>query len=537
MKKILSLILALTMVSTIVMTLFVGVSAANGDLLWEADFKSVAAPYAPGMLVGDVANLTVTPSADGKSVSFAPNGAAKNAFAWGAAVDTLKITADTKYTIDFACKNTTANGNIAVTFLTGNAADPYKSWHTLYGNYAVGQSLNINISSSSNKGFPGVAMGHAHDADGYSTFKIEINGYDIRIYCLDASGKYILGGTYSIFESDRETAAIACGFFGWLSGNGKASTLDIKYFKVSQGTALTDADLAVDYAATGLGSAYKSAKNGALVWSANFNGDAYFKPATTGTTANRGNLTITPSADGKSVAVGAGAAAGAGFYAGIVDGLAITEDTEYTVEFKLKNDGNYGGVIFYGTPRYGNVYNSYVSYYTGNGLTDVQNTIARGGNTANYTASWQMGNAYVKSTDRVLDADGYWDIKIEIDGYNVKAYYMTADGYKVGYEYTMDDKDAVIACGTYNYQPTATTTIKYFNVYKGLTVTNDYSKVTEAPETTAPETQAPETQAPTTTPVTPSNPNTGDNAVISVIVAAIAVTALGAAVVTKKSRA
>ena len=527
MKKTLSLILALAMVSTIVMTLFVGVSAADGDLLWEADFKSVAAPYAPTMLSGDVSLVTANPSADGKSVSFSFDGTANGGFAWGAPVDTLKVTADTKYTIDLACKNTTANGNIAVTFLTGNAADPYKSWHTLYGNYAVGQSLNINISSSSNKGFPGVGMGHAHDADGYATFKIEINGYDVRIYCLDANGKYVLGGTYSVFENDRADVAIACGYFGWFNNKKTPSTLDIKYFKVSKGTALTDADLAVDYAATGLGSAYKSAKNGALVWSANFNNDANFKPSTTGTVAARGTLTVTPSADGKSVAVGAGAAAGAGYYAGIVDGLAITEDTEYTIEFKHKNDGNYGGVIFYGTPRYGNTHNSYVSYYTGNGLTDVQNTIARGGNTANYTASWQMGNAYVKSNDRVLDADGYWDVKIEIDGYNVKAYYMTADGYKVGYEYTMDDKDSVIACGTYNYQPVATTTIKYFNVYKGLTVTNDYSKVTEAPTTSAP----------TTTPTAPSNPSTGDNTVISVLLAAIAVTALGAVVVTKKSRA
>ena len=111
--------------------------------------------------------------------------------------------------------------------------------------------------------------------------------------------------------------------------------------------------------------------------------------------------------------------------------------------------------------------------------------------------------------------------------YNVTVYGKTADGYKKLESYVMDDVNAVIAAGVYNYQSKAATFVKDFNVYKGLTVTNDYSKVTEAPET----------QAPTTTPVTPSNPNTGDNTVISVLVAAIAVTALGAVVVTKKNRA
>ena len=51
-----------------------------------------------------------------------------------------------------------------------------------------------------------------------------------------------------------------------------------------------------------------------------------------------------------------------------------------------------------------------------------------------------------------------------------------------------------------------------------------------APETTAP--SAPETNAPTTTPVQPSNPETGD--VSAVILAAVCVTGLAAVMVVKK---
>ena len=548
MKKILSLILALTMVSSLVMALFVGVSASelaksyadakDGDLLWEADFKSTSGAYNPGIITSVDSNLdtVVTPSADGKSLNVTFTSESSKGFAWGAPIKGLAVTADTKYTVDFTWKDN-ALDYVGVSFLTGNPDDPYKSWHTFYGKFAD-KKHGINISGTSQKGFSNFNFNFKYDADGYATVKLEICGFYVRAYSLTADG-YKLVSTYRISDADQAKANIACGMFSW-TNTGNATQLDIKSFKVTKGTPLTDAAYAVSYEGVGLNTAYKNAKNGALVWSANFNGDANFAPKAWGS-AGRVNTTITVSNDGKTLAAGKndGGTAGAYYYADAVSGLAIAADTQYTIEFKTKNTGNYGGAIFYYTPDYAP--DSFVSWYTAH--DNNRTTIARGTATAPYTANWQMKNDYIIYDDRATDTDGFWDVKVEIDGYKVTAYYKAANGeYKQAYSYVMDDANAVIACGAYNYQLTAVTTVKDFNVYKGLTVTNDYSKVTEAPETTAPETtapetQAPETQAPTTTPVTPSNPNTGDNAVISVIVAAIAVTALGAAVVTKKSRA
>ena len=513
------------MVSAIVMTLFVGVSAKDGDLLWEADFRSTTAPFNPTVLTGTADKVTITPAADGKSANFNVDGTANGGYAWGDAIETLKITESSKYTVEFAFKNTTSNGNVGVTFLTGNVADPYKSWHTFYG--AASGSLGINISSSSNKGFPGVSFSQAKDADGYYSFKMEINGYYVRAYALNAAGNYVLGATYKLNTDICPDPAIALGVFGWFNNKGSASTLDIKYFKVTEGTPMTDAAWAIDYAATGLGEAYKKAWNGTLIWSANFNGDDYFKPVTDGTAAGRGTLTTTVEAEGKSVSVSGGSAAGTGFYADTVDGLAITADTQYTVEFKLKNDGQYGGAIFYGTPSYYVPANSYVSFYTGNGATDTNNTVARGGCTSTYMACGQMGSAYVKDADRALDADGFWDVKVEIDGYKVTVNYKVTSGeYKAAYTYVMDDKDAVIACGTYSYQPTAITTIKDFNVYKGLTLTNTYPPAPVEPE----EPDTPDT------PVVPDAPvETGDST-IALVLALIATVTLGGVMVAKKAR-
>jgi len=100
--------------------------------------------------------------------------------------------------------------------------------------------------------------------------------------------------------------------------------------------------------------------------------------------------------------------------------------------------------------------------------------------------------------------------------------YKTVNGeYKAAYKYVMDDKDAVLACGTYNYQPTATTIVKDFNIYKGLTLTNTYPDPPAEPD-------VPDE------PVNP-NPGTGDATVVLVL-ALIATISLGGVTVAKKAR-
>ena len=541
MKKTLSFILALAMVSTIVMTLFVGVGAAkDGDLLWEADFKNTADSFEPELFAQDATNKDNAPviSADGKSIEWTFGTTEKGRYRWGDTVDDLKITADTKYTIDVVYKAQSDKSNGGLAFVAGGTLDKVKAgeagWCTLYGRtnstFSFYRTEESNYSKSGWKDHFGVK-----DADGYVTFKIELYGYNIRIYTKRDDGTFKHAFSYAVPGPDRANAVIACGIYTWANVD-YVDVVGIKSFKVSQGCALTDEILKTKLT-DGLASAYKNAKNGDLVYSANFKGDDYFKPALAMLNDKRANgNTIEASADGKSLtfkghtygtsetAVGA-----AIWYASPVKGLDVTADTEYTVEFKVKNDADYGGAIFYATPDV--LPGSYVSFYGALNSSSSKWTVAKGSETAAHTFYGQTGNAYVAFDERVLDADGYYDVKVEIDGYNVTVYCKTADGYKKLENYVMDDVNAVIAAGVYNYQSKAATFVKDFNVYKGLTVTNDYSKVTDAPTTDAPTTSAP------TTPVKPSNPNTGDNTVISVLVAAIAVTTLGAVVITKKNRA
>ena len=535
MKKTLSFILALAMVSTIVTTLFVGVSAADGDVLWEADFKNTTDSFEPELFAKDATNENNSPviSADGKSIEWTFGTTEKGRYRWGDTLDDLKITADTKYTIDVVYKAQSDKSNGGLAFVAGGTLDKVKAgeagWCTLYGRtnstFSFYRTEEGNYSKAGWKDHNGVK-----DADGYVTFKIEIYGYNIRIYTKRDDGTFKHAFSYAVPAADRANAVIACGIYTWVNVD-YVDVVGIKSFKVTQGCALTDEILKTKLT-DGLASAYKNAKNGALVYSANFNGDDYFKPVIKSTNAARetGN-TIEASTDGKALTFKGHTfgtstkVSAATWYASPVKGLDITADTEYTVEFKVKNEGGqYGGAIFYATPDV--LPGSYVSFYGALNSSSSSWTIAKGSETAAHTFYGQTGNAYLKFDEREL-VDGYYDVKVEIDGYNVTVYGKTADGYKKLESYFMDDVNAVIAAGVYNYEAQGGVSVKDFNVYKGLTVTNDYSKVTEAPET----------QAPTTTPITPSNPNTGDNTVISIIVAAIAVTTLGAVVVTKKNRA
>ena len=535
MKKFLSLILAITMVSTLVMALFVGTSAADGDLLFEADFKSTTDSFEPELFASDATNKDNVPviSADGKSIEWTFGTTEKGRYRWGDTLDDLKVTADSRYTIDVVYKAQSDKSNGGLAFVAGGTLDKVKAgeagWCTLYGRtnstFSFYRTEEGNYSKAGWKNHNG-----AKDADGYVTFKIEIYGYNIRIYTKQTDGSYKHAFSYAVPGPDRENAVLACGIYTWPNVD-FVDIVGIKSFKVTKGCALTDEILKTKLT-DGLASAYKNAKNGDLVYSANYKGDDYFKPelATLNDKRANGNV-IEASADGKSLAfkghtygTSETAVGAALWYASPVKGLDVTADTEYTVEFKVKSDGDYGGAIFYATPDV--LPGSYVSFYGALNSSSSKWTIAKGSETAAHTFYGQTGNAYVSFDERALDADGYYDVKVEIDGYNVTVYAKTADGYKKLESYFMDDVNAVIAAGTYNYQSKAATFVKDFNVYKGLTVTNDYSKVTEAPTTSAP----------TTTPTAPSNPSTGDNTVISVLLAAIAVTALGAAVVTRKSR-
>lgn len=536
MKRTLSFILSVVMVATLALTLFVGVGAAkDGDVLWEANFKGDS-KFAPAVVASTdtTKDAPVTPSADGKSLNVALDGGDKGSFAWGGAIDGLKVTADTAYTIDVVFK-AVGDDNSGITFLTGNPADPFNAgWHTLYGKTT--STFCLNRSGTSSAGFFWTNFSHANDAEGYATFRVEIYGYTVRVAALQADGTYKFYTIYSIAPAERETANIACGMFAYTNAN-KTATLDIKSFKVTQGCVDTPKYIAENvenaaYKTEGLFPAYTAAKNGDLVWSANFKGDANFAPAATGSSDKRANTKAEASADGKALTITGSAVGttdstnqGAYFYASPVKGLAIRANTEYTIEFKMKNEANYGGVIYYCSEDA--VPATYTHFYGGlyagedGSIKNRSWTIGEGSNTSAYVASGAFTNKYVDLPEDTVLTDGYFDVKIELDGYLATVYYKTAEGYKELGKYYVDDLDATIACGYYNYQDYAIGYLKDFNVYKGLTVSNDYSKVDPDP-----------TPTPTPTP----NPGTGDNTAIAMVLAVISITSLGAVAVAKKAR-
>ena len=538
MKRTLSFILAFAMVATIALTLFVGVGAAkDGDVLFEANFASTSGNYKPDViystLAGDENPVTITPYNNGKSAKFAFTEAAKGSYAWGGAVEGLAVNNSTRYTVDVVFKTNAPNDNSGVTFLM-DTAEPTdatnvkqtwteKGWQTFYGK--TSSTFCLNTSGTSSDGFGWITHNQAFDADGYATFKFEVYGYNVFVYTLQADGNFVLTANYRVKAADQDKANIACGMFAYVNA-GSTTELDVKSFKVTQGCAIQQANIDKAVAANkaaALASTYASAKKGALVWSANFNGDASFAPTAAGSVDTRLDTVVGVSADGKELTLtgstyeaGSGGTAGKYFYAAPIKGLSITKDTEYTVEFKIKNDKQYGGGIFACTEA--DLPNSYISFYGGlqvnedGTIKDASWTVARGGSTSAYTAGKQMEAKYLKFEAAVL-TDGYFDVKVEIDGFDVTVYCKGAEGYVELASYTMDTQDATLACGYYNYQPYAKAYLKDFNVYKGLTVTNDYSKLPEEPDT-------------------PDVP-TGD---ASIILALIAVISLGGVMVAKKVR-
>ena len=126
----------------------------------------------------------------------------------------------------------------------------------------------------------------------------------------------------------------------------------------------------------------------------------------------------------------------------------------------------------------------------------------------------------------MVDADGFTDVVIELDGYNAALYIadatkngeltlfrsvaLTADNYKKA-----DD----VALWLYIYNGEREITLKDCSLYKGLTVSETY----------------PDDPGTTETPIDPPSPSTGDfSFAVAVAVASVALISLAAVVVLRK---
>ena len=361
MKKTLSLVLTLAMLSSLVLALFVGVGAAkDGDVLWEANFSGADANFKPELFASDATNKDNVPviSNDGKSIEWTFTETEKGRYRWGDVVEELKVTADTRYTVYAEYKAFSPKSNGGLAFVAGGSLEKVKAgeagWCTMYGR--TNSTFSFYRTEEGNYSQVGWnAHNGAADENGYVTFKIELYGYNIRIYTKQADGSYAYAYSCAVPEADRANAAIACGIYTWVNVDA-VDVVGIRSFKVLQGCPLTEAILKTKLS-EGLANAYKNAKKGDLVYSANFNGDDYFKPtlSTTNNSRAEGN-TFDVTADGKALTFkghkfGTDEKVQAAlWYASPIKGLDVTADTEYTIEFKAKGEGSqYGGAIFYAT--------------------------------------------------------------------------------------------------------------------------------------------------------------------------------------------
>ena len=227
-----------------------------------------------------------------------------------------------------------------------------------------------------------------------------------------------------------------------------------------------------------------------------------------------------------------------------IRGLKINADTKYTVKFKVKTTGTYGGSIGYNLnwPYTTAAANSSRFNLYGNFNDMGVDRKLKFANHGTEISGYGYNDMAYDQFNPAVDADGFTDMAYEIDGYADKNGEMTL--YKsipLTAEQYLDSDD--LAIFLYVYNENRSISVKDCSVYKGLVVSTTYeipttdAPTTDAPTTDAPTTDAPATDAPTTdAPVTePDSPVTGDNtAVILMIVAVVAM--LGTAVTVKVVR-
>lgn len=504
MKKTLSLILVLTMILSLVSMLGLSVSAANGleksyedakdgDVLYNALFNQTEGAYVPKVFAAGsqaVADaLTVTPSDDGKSVTI-KQGATGARVWWGGSVAGLTYGEGKAYTIEAELTFTSNNTGFYFTSGTHNtdivADTTYTQMYGVYGKLTgsimfggtrIPAKYLCNTTSYVN--WYGNNSEITTDSDVYKSitkkFTIVVDGYDLYVYVDGYFFDYVPMSPYAGQDE------VGISFYLYNAG----ATLTAKNVVIKKGTGplasttfptktrdnwvvnenpADPAYQAKDYASAADGDKLIdlkfNSKTGAYVpcWISDQN-VAFDKCEYT-----ENSVTLTNNGT-----------AGAAWFGGAIGDLKITKDTVYTLQYKVKCVNDYSGGVFFNTT---NGDHHPTSRVTRHGVYGNINDTAKamqikmalnGGNHAGFAYA---DVAYPDKVTPLIDADGFTDVRIVVDGYDYSLYVMDASGeYKwvstvelTADNYVESDK---LGFFMYVYNKTNSMTVKDASVFKG----------------------------------------------------------------------
>ncbi len=536
MKKIFSMILALTMILAIVSAMGISVSAASGDVLYSVNFKGddKFAPVKFDCAQGDEA-IEVVPSDDGKSVTATYISGTKAKAFWGGAFKGLTYGAGKQYTISMkvavgysnAEKTASGNAGVYINMPANTDLEYLKSGGstTVFGYYGCPTIRNVLSYGAGNK-----AAGYYISRNEYITdvlFDVDEAGFVDMTFVVDgANVKLFINGIYFDEADAFINDTMQVGFALYLYNTGASVT--VKDAVVKEGIILpANASYPEYYKAAAPLTNYEAARTGDVLYAADFaNVNAPFNHMFKGDHVEKYTVTTDP-ANPNYIKFELGDKDSGTYYGSAVQGLFITEDTRYTTEWKVKSGNKNTGFCFampIGTGFtesyniYGNFSAEKMSFATEHGSTKIENV-----NTP--------GKDYVGVTDLGYDADGYATFRVEMDGYIATVYYLNNEGKWISYNvinmaesYKYDrkatyvhDQGLAVVLGFYLHNNKLVAEYKDMVVYKGLTVSDPEGL--RDPVITEP-------------PVDEPSKPTGDSAWIYVVIAAVAV--IGTAVVSKK---
>jgi hypothetical protein len=545
-------------------------SAANGDELYKLNFNGddVYKPFVFRMSDSKMSGTTTVVSDDGYTLTATAPADAAKAWFYGGAINGLTIGTGKQYTITF--QMSFPSGRAGFYFNFGYAKetdDPLKNndYNGLYGFYGRLYDKNVTLSRAAggkidgdlrslNSGYSEMPDDAAKIAkDVLADVKVEIDGYFYSVWfkATDATD-WVLYDHVNMLNTDKAGITyFPCpnlGFSIYLyNNNSKTVVKDVVIKKGVEHTAASLEDPFKVPANNDTAIDYNAAKSGDKLTDLVFN--AKSGPYIAENFANSAkNNTETVSEDGKtytSVIPNAAdnANKGAVWFGDRIGKLKITDNTKYTFKYKLKttSDSTYvAGIAFNAAPSgfkanrpgnrlnwYGHFTNTSEFNFTIND-TPVKNAVKYAHNGTNFTGYGYSDANMAGFTTFVpaLDADGYADVAVELNGWTWTYYEKDAEGKYVAIQ-TVDNKEILksyagltdttlfndLAFMIYTYNSNVECSVKDAELYKGTVISVDYTTTTE-PEV----------------PVI-----TGDSALIVMIIAAVSLLGMGIALRARKA--
>lgn len=556
MKKILSAILALTMILALVAAMGISASAADlyesakdGDVLYEVNFKGDDV-YSPSIFYSAVENsLDVVVSDDGSSVTATYLSSTKARAFFGGTVKGLTYGEGKTYTItmktaiayttnDDGSVKGSNNGGVFINMPKDTSAEAMaaqKFNDRMFGYYGCPNYQHIFSYGAGNKATASLKSSNSgYFKDNLAT--IDENGFVDLTFVVDGKTMTIyINNVYideaNVFTEGMVEAAGNLGISAYLYNTNASITIkDAKIYKGNLVTAPTYPDY---YVEGSLAAEYETAKTGDLLFAADFTrNDTVFAPRYNSSNANMMTLTFDP--ENKSyIKFQHGSSDGAVYYGSNVSGLEIDSETRYTTEWKVKSGSGNSGLCFAnptGLP-YNNSMNIYGVFTAGKKFASQH-----GGTKITNGVMAEVGtDGYVKIDDIANDADGFATLRVEMYGYNATVYYLNTEGQWVKYnEFDMTNTTKIdgtatyphdtgfqLCVGFYLYNKNMSAEYKDINIYKGLLITDPEGKLDPVITEPAPETTEPAESG-----------KTGDSSIIFAVIAVVAVA--GVAVVAKR---